>query len=1100
MKKNLLFSLLGVFMTFMVVAQNKKITGKVTSSDDGSSLPGVSVQVKGTSKGTQTDVDGNYSLDVPANSTIVFSFVGMTSQEVKVGSQSVINMALSGDSKQLSEVVVTALGLQREKKSLGYAVSNLGADQIAQKAEADIMRSISAKTPGVVIQGGGGAPGQATKINIRGNASMTGSTQPLFVVDGVPFDNSSNGTNFAANTAYSSGAYDIDPNNVESMTVLKGAAAAALYGSRATNGVVLITTKAGSKKARKGLEVSYVSNYANERISTLPDYQNTYTQGSSQNYNGGFIGNWGAPFPAEVDRINQTYYDGLPRYTKTYSTYAAGPNRGKPYPAGTAAHPLAVRPGFAAMYPNLVDEYGNGVPIDLVPMDIIGGFFKDGHLFENSLNVSSTGDKTSLNASVSRMTNEGIVQNQGSNRTSISFGGSAVLANKITVNGSVSYTNTGQKTPPVGAGYYTDLGGFSNEGSIYGRIYYLPRNFKLNDYPFENPVTGDNLFYRSGLDNPLWAAKYNGYTSNRNRVTGVINLSYDIAPWLNLLVRGGANTYTDNRRTVTRKGGSAIPLGRITTEDITNLEQEYTGILTFNKDLSEDINLTFLVGAQANERKKTGRSTTGTDIISTGLNLVNATATQIGNYDYLLMKRILSGFSDARISYKNTYFLNATLRNDNSSTLAPNNRSYWYPSFSASAILSDALKLPSVINFAKFRIGYAEVGNDTDPYNLQTVYNLQTAYRNNAGTVFYKATLGDILKTPELKPEESREFETGLEVQLFKNRISLDLTYYDKNSVNQIVSQRIPSSTGFSNKVVNAGRINNKGFEIGLNIIPVKLSNGFEWSIFTAFTRNRSLVVDAGPQGEIFLGGTGLSSLGTIHRTGYPFGQIYGTRNARDDQGNLLIDEGTGMPFGLPTADIIGDPNPKFLLGVTNQVSWKGFTLSALIDYRHGGQMFSFTAGAMQARGQLAQSENREPLYVMPGVYGSTETYKPILDEKGNTIKNTTPVGAFDYFFSNGFGYYGQDEVNVYDVTTIRLRELNFGYNIPKALLKKTPFGSARIALNARNLWFKAPNMLQGLNLDPEVLSNIPETNIQGFDLGVTPNTRRLGATLNVTF
>ncbi|MFN8355727.1 MAG: SusC/RagA family TonB-linked outer membrane protein [Spirosomataceae bacterium] len=1109
MKKTLLVSFLFVCLVGLsalsAVAQIRKVTGKVTSAEDASGMPGVTVQLKGTTKGVNTDLNGTYSIEVPnAGGTLVFSFVGMASQEVAIGSRSVIDVKLSSDTKQLSEVVVTAIGIQREKKGLGYAVSNVGGDLLQQRSESDPLRALSAKVPGVTIVGGGGAPGQATKINIRGFNSLTGNTQPLFVVDGVPFDNSVNGggSGFAGNTAASNRAYDLDPNNIESMTVLKGAAAAALYGSRATNGVIVITTKAGSKKARKGLEVTYNSSYSNESISRTPDYQDIYTQGSNQNYNGGFIGNWGAPFPQYVDEINQKYYAGAQRYSKTYSLYRLGPNKGKPYPDGTAEMPYASRYDLASMGLNQwVDEYGNGIPIQLRAADIIGGFFRNGQLVENAINISSTGDKTSLNAGASRMTNSGIVDNQKTSRTTLNFGGNAQLANGLNLSGTVTYVNTAQDTPPTGAGYYTDYGGFGNEGSIFGRIFYLPRNFLLNDYPYENPQDGSMLFYRSGLDNPLWSVKYNTQTSRVNRAYGNMALSYDVLPWLNVLVKGGINTYSENLRRTQRKGSAASALGFIRNENLTFMEQDYNVILTATKDITEAISFRGTFGGNLNYRKTTDSQVTGTDIITNTVLNTASTASQIADFDYYTQQRLYGVYGDIQLGYKNYLFLGVTGRNDWSSTLPANNRSYFYPAGTLSFIFTDALNLKSnILESGKLRLAYGKVGAATSPYRTQTVFPLGIAYKNFSGSTFYNASLSNTLNNANLRPEFKTELEIGTELSFLKNRITLDLTYFNSTSKDLIVNQRIASSTGFSTQVVNAGELNNKGIEASLTLIPVQTKSGFQWTSTFAFTRIRSKVVDAGPAGEIFLGGTGLSTLGTIHRTGEPFGMIYGTKNARDADGNLLINETTGLPFGMATSQILGNPAPNFTLGWTNSFSFKGFTLSALIDYRQGGKMYSATAASLLLRGQLKISENREGLRVVPGVYGDLGTYSAILGADGKAIKNTTGVTAFDYHFSNGFGAYGQDEVNIYDITSIRLREVSLGYSLPKTLLSHTPFGSARISVSGRNLWFYAPNMLEGLGFDPEVLGSFPDSNVQGFDLGAQPTTRRLGVNLSVTF
>jgi TonB-linked SusC/RagA family outer membrane protein len=1075
-------------------AQERTITGRVTAAEDGTPIPGASILLKGTTKGANSDAEGFYSISVPGTGgTLVFSFVGAASQEVAIGNRAKVEVELKNDSKQLGEVVVTALGQQREKKALAYAITNVKGDLLQQRSEPDPLRALSGKVPGVNIIAGGGAPGQATKINIRGNNSFAGNNQPLFVVDGIPFDNSSNGagSDYASNSVVSNRAYDIDPNNIEAMTVLKGAAASALYGSRAANGVIVITTKAGSKSARKGLEVTYSGSYSVEKISTIPDYQNTYTQGSNQSYNGGFIGNWGTAFPSEVDRVNATL--GFDRYSKIIQ---AG------YPEGTVPNPVVGVPYTAARYksvfPEFLDASGKAIPVPLQPYDIIGGFFKQGKVAENAITISSTGDKTSLNAGISRLRNDGIIPNSFTERTSLNFGGNATLVNGLNVSGNVNYVNTNQQSPQSGASYFTDYSSGSSS-SIYDRLFYLPRNYNLNGYPFENPVDGSNVFYRA-LDNPLWIAKYNIYTSKVNRVYGNMALTYDVTPWLNLTARGGINTYHETRHNQIRPGGTVVPLGTVSKTELTNTETDLTFLATATKEIGERFSARLLVGLNLNERSYSQSRLFGSQVIDPSVLTVGATLSQ--SADELNRKRRLYGiFGELSLSYNNYLYLTASVRNDHSSTLPTANNSYYYPAVSTSFVFTDAFNLPkNILNFGKLRANYATVGKDADPYSVYTAYNLNRTYVN--ATPYSVAALPATLNNAGLKPEFTTETEVGTELQFFNNRINIDFAYFYRKSTQLIVSRRIPAATGFLNEVTNAGQIDNKGIEIALTLVPVRLTNGFEWSITSAFTRLRSNVVSAGPAGEIFLGGTGLSSLGTIHREGAPFGQIFGTVNARDDQGRLLINPNSGLPFTLPQSQILGNPAPNFTLGVTNNFSWKGFNLSALIDYRQGGKIFSGTAASLLLRGQLKASEDREGVRVIPGVYGDPATYKPILDENGKEQANTIPMTAFQYHFSNGFGAYGADETNVYETTVVRLREVVFGYTFPKAFLKKYTkvFGSLRVSASGRNLWFYAPNLLKGLNFDPEVLSSYPDLNIQGFDLGAAPSTRRFGINVSASF
>jgi len=1082
-------------------AQERVVSGKVTSAEDGSALPGVNVVLKGTTtNGTVTDASGGFSLSVPASGgTLTFSFIGFTTKEEAIGERSVVNVTMGLDVQQLGEVVVTAVGIEREKKSLGYSVTSLNSDNIQSRSEVDPLRALQGKMPGVNIAGSGGAPGQSTKINIRGMSSMTGNTQPLFIVDGIPFDNSTNeATGSGSNTVYSNRAFDLDPNNIESISILKGAAASALYGSRATNGVVVITTKAAKKNSKKGLEITYNTSFNVEQVSGIPDYQDVYTQGSNQVYNGGFIGNWGSPFPNHVDAINAQYGT---NYTKVYGIYPDG----MPYPDGTAPNPINNR--YPNLFPQFVQQYtrtDNGAvvnvsaPYAIEPHDIIGGFFRDGKLFENALQISSGSDKANINAGVSRMTQEGIVPNTEATRTTLSFGGNGQLDNGLFLSGTVNYANTTQQSPQSGGSAFYDYSG-GGGNSIYSRLFYLPRNFDLNGLPIENPVDGSNVFYRA-LENPHWIAKYNLYNSDVNRVYGNLTASYDVTSWLNVLLKGGINTYSESRRNVIRKGGIDIPNGQIWTEDLTNTEQDYNLIVTFNKELNENLNLRALVGFNANQRQYSARKVTGNNVISAGLNLTDATSTQIVDYDYMTLRRLLGVYTDISLSYKDYLFLNLVARNDKSSTLPIGNNSYFYPGASVSFVVSEAMQMPSFIDRLKVRAGYTKVGNDAGPYRTGIVYGIATPFTPSGGSPINRATLGNTLGNPNLKPEFTTEAEGGIEVAFLKGKIGLDLTYFSRVSTDQIASAAVARSSGFTTEIVNVGELTNKGWEIGLDLNPVKLENGFAWNSYVAFTRIRSMIVDAGPAGQILIGGPGGGYGQVIHKNGYPYAQIFGSKNARDEEGNLLIDPNTGMPFALPTEEVVGDPNPDFTLGWTNTFTYKNLALSFLIDWKQGGDLFSFSAASLLLRGQLANSVDREGLRVVPGIIGSPQTFAPILDENLDKVRNTIPVTAFDSHFTNGWGAYGQTEVNIYDATTIRLREISLSYVMPKSVLSKTPFGSAKISVSGRNLWWNAPNMLEGLNFDPESSGVVSSSNVQGFELGAAPTTRRYGVNLTLTF
>ncbi|MBC8152119.1 MAG: TonB-dependent receptor, partial [Bacteroidetes bacterium] len=535
--------------------------------------------------------------------------------------------------------------------------------------------------------------------------------------------------------------------------------------------------------------------------------------------------------------------------------------------------------------------------------------------------------------------------------------------------------------------------------------------------------------------------------------------------------------------------------------ELTNTEIDLTFLASASHDFGEHFAARALVGFNANERTYDESRLVGDQVIDPSVLTISGTLSQIGS-ERTSLRRFYGIFGELTLSYNDYAYLTVSARNDHSSTLPKANNSYLYPAISGSFIFTDALNLPkNILNFGKIRANYAKVGKDADPYSVLTAYDLGRTTVN--GTAYSTAALPAQLNNQALKPEFTTETEVGTELQFFGNRINIDAAYFYRKSTDLIVPRRIPATTGFFTEITNAGQIDNKGIEIALTLVPVRLSNGLEWSSSFAFTRLRSEVVDAGPSNEIFLGGTGLSSLGTMHRVGNPYGMIYGTINARSTtSGKVLINQASGLPFFSPQSQLLGNPAPDYTLGWTNTINYKGFSLSALIDYRKGGKIFSSTAASLLLRGQLKNSEDREGLRVIPGVLGDPATYAPILDDAKQEQRNTIPMTAFQFHFTNGYGAYGADETNVYDATVFRLREVTLGYSVPKAFLQKYAklFGSLRASVSGRNLFFIAPNLLEGLNFDPEVLSSYPDLNIQGFDLGAAPSTRRFGVNLTASF
>ncbi|GAA4411881.1 SusC/RagA family TonB-linked outer membrane protein [Nibrella viscosa] len=1063
--KHVCFLLVGLWLVpSLLFGQARSITGKVTSAEDNTAQPGVSVTVKGTTVGVITGPDGSYQINVPADGkSLVFSSIGFQAQEVPIGNRSQIDLALKADTRQLSEVVVTAVGIAREKKALGYSVSTISSAKLAQVSEPDPLRALTGKVAGVNIQSSGGAAGGATNITIRGNSSLSNNNQPLFVVDGVPFDNSTFNTDggYSGGATFTNRAFDLDPNNIETMTVLKGAAAAALYGSRAANGAIIITTKNGRKKTRKGLEIAYNTSYSQESIAGRPEFQTSYGQGTEWDTRYGVFGSWGAPYTA---------FD-------------------------STLHPLGVR--FPSVFPELV---GKKVKYQSFAQQNYDNFYGKGHVYENALSISGGSEKSSMTAGFSRTSNNGIVPFNTITRTSFNIGGNAQLDNGFYINGSMNYVNTDQRSPQLAA----------SNGSGPSAIEILPwtpTSYDLTNYPYANPLTGGSIYDRAGIDNPYWSVNNSPFTSKVDRYFGKFTLGFDPLSWLNVQYTAGFNAYTDRRRSVNGRGGELFPNGNVTDDNIYRQELDGNLLITADKSFNDDWNLRAIVGQNINQRMTDRQVVFGDGIIVPGINDLDNTRTQLTNGGNLLKQRFVAFFGDFSLAYRNFAFLNLVARNDISSTLPKGNRSYFYSGANGSLVFTDLVKIPA-LSFGKVRVGYTVVGNEASPYQTQTLFNINPTYTNpspidNAAPFngVNTMTQSNRLGSSTLKPEFIREFETGTELRFLNNRVGVDFTFYRKTSTAQIFTVDVAPSSGYTSRVVNLGKVQNQGIELGIDATPVQLPNGFKWNINAAFTRNRNLVLDLGGPTELTYSGI-TASMSSIHVVGQPYGQIRGDYYLRDDERNLLINPLTGKAILADRQGPVGNPNPDFILGLTNTFTYKGFTFNFLFDWKQGGDILSISVSEMLSRGVTRDNEDRYQVLVPPGVLGDPNTKKPILTADGKKQPNNIPISVNEFFFGTGAfaGSQGTaDEFRVFDGTVFRLREVGLAYQLPTNWLAKTPFGSLSLSLTGRNLWYKAPNFPRYMNFDPEV-NSLGVGNAQGFDLVAIPTTRRLGVNLRVTF
>lgn len=1056
MKKELLlwlFLCCGVLNAF---AQSRTISGKVTDAKDGSALPGVTVVVKGTNKGAMTSGEGTYKLNnIADGETLVFSFIGYVTKEVPIGPGNTIDVTLEADKKQLGEVVVTAVGLKRNENALGYSVATVKPDQILQKSEPDMLKGLQGKVAGVDIRTSQGTPGAATRIQIRGNTSFFGNNEPLIVVDGIPYNNDqiSTSNQTSGGGAYGSGLSSLDPNDIASMTVLKGAAAAALYGSRASNGAIIITTKSGSASiGRRKMEVSYSSSIALETINSYPEYQNDYGTGSAFTYNPASNGSWGAAFKSR---------DSVP-----------------------------VWGDYLKYYPELFPASGN-MKYQAVPNNV-KDLFRTGFMSENSISVNGGNEKSALSATASYLSQNGYVPHSDFNRASMAIGGVTRLTNGLSVNGNFSYSTSNQAGSIFGENQVTGA------TSSFARNLFLGRNWNLAGLPYQSPDGKPISTNSAQYDNPLWAFLHNTVNTATDRYVAGLKFNYDnITPWFSASYQIGTNAQNFLRKEVVDIGSRGSEgVGQIVQQNYRFTEIESNLIGTFTpKFRNEDFGFKGIIGHNVNQRTTKSQIFTGKNIVAPGIYSLSNTKSVLPTEDIFIRRRLWGIFAEIDLDYKKWLFLNITGRNDWSSTLPKSNRSYFYPSVSGSLIFTDALKMNSkVLTFGKIRAGWAKVGRDADPYSLANIFNVNAAFLGQSGVTQFP-TAGN----KELKPEFTQDFEVGTNLEFFDRRITLDFAWYTRTSTSLIAPLTLPSSSGYTKVFDNYGKLSNKGIEVDLGFIPVKNEN-LTWSFHWIFTKNRSIVKELKEGVErLELNGV-LDEMSPYLEAGKPYGYLRGTYNARDEQGNLLIDPSTGLLIRALDQKMVGDPNPDFKTGLSTTLNYKGFFLNALFDLTRGGDIYSVTVSSLLGRGVTLDTRDREKLIVIPGYYGDPNSPgTPLLDSKGQKIPNHTQISLFESYFGETFAINSATEWNVYDATVYTFRELSIGYDFPKNWFNKTPIGGLTVSFTGRNLWYYAPGMPKYTHFNPEV-GSFGSTNTQGIELSGAPTTRRFGANLKVTF
>lgn len=1026
------------------------ISGKVTDEND-QPLPGVNIIVKGTTVGTTSDALGSYSLDVTEEGAVlIFSFIGYETQEVSVNNRTEISVRMLPDVQSLGEVVVTAFGIEKEKKAIGFAVQELGKNDLTDAREVSAANYLTGKIAGVQVSRTASGTGGSTKVIIRGNSSLTGENQPLYVVDGIPLDNTRyDEAELFGGKDFGDGISNINPQDIESMTVLKGPNATALYGSRGSNGVILITTKSG--KAGKGIGVELNSNTTFEKINLIPKTQNKYAMGYED------VNVYGS----QVE-INGQFYETIESW---HNDSWGPPMDGKLYVNPFVFDPNAPPTTFA-----LLPQ----------PENNVRDFWETGVVTNNTIALSGGTEKSSARLSFNNTTIKGITPMHNADQQSVNLRVATKITDKLSFDAKVNYVRKNLDNAPElgssGDNYVTTL-------AILGR--YVPLPF-LKEY-YEK--TGQRGSWPGVLQNPYYVMNELKNNSIKERIIAFGSVKYQFTPWLSIAGRSGIDFTTERRnyRWPVGARGSDNADGRIIQETYTTKESNSDIILTASKQDAGNFSFSVSLGGYLLKRERSLQGWDARNFKAEGIYDISNTK-DVRPYYSLVKRELQSIFFTGQIGYKNYLFLDVTGRNDWSSTLGVNNYSFFYPSVSASFSFVDAFPIErEVLSFGKIRASYAEAGNDADPYLTQSGY---TAYTTTFNGQNY-ASQSNTIPLFDLKNELKKSVEFGIDLRFFENKISLDATYYSSSTENQIVPISISNTSGYTTKIVNAGQIDNKGVEIALGVRPVQLSNGFKWDVAFNFAKNNSEVVSLGPGLETFLLFDSYPN-DIEARPGEAYGNIVGYKYKRSPDGQRIVNSG-GSYVADDKISILGNITPDWTGGLNNTFSFKGFTLNALIDFVQGNEITSSTKYQMVAKGIGAfTTEGREKSRPLDGVVELT-------DGSGNVTgyaPNTKLVDGQTYWAGRAWGGIGEEFV--LDGSYIMLREVILGYNFSPSLISKTPFKNARISLVARNLWYIEEHM-QDMGISPETVLNTA-ARTSGVEAMSMPTTRTYGVNINLTF
>lgn len=1092
MKKVIYFLFLLIFVTSYVnFAQDRVVTGKVTD-ESGNALSGVTVLVKGTAIGTFTKNDGSFTIRVPANArTLVFRRVGMKTKEVPIAGKDFFAVTLEEDKLLTEEVVVTAIGLEREKKSIGYSFEEVKGSIVSESRVTNIVNSITGKVAGVQVINTTGVPGASAYIQIRGQNSFLGGNQPLFIVDGIPIDNSmsysgnpDNGSNnLLAGVAYSNRAIDLNPDDIESVTILKGPAATALYGIRAANGAIVITTKRGTTAVSDRINVTFSATTSLEEVNKLPEMQMKFSQGLD-----GAFRQPGSNEPRSWGASIDTLYWDL-QSTNKFNKYG----------------------NLVGKY--FVDSVNNPSRFKKVePYDNVNNFFITGMTNTQNLSMAGGTDFGSFYLSLSNTKSFGVVPLTSFSRQSVRFNGEARISSKLKASGNISYTNSGGRRAQQGSNVSGVMLGllrtpitFDNSNGHGKDAYNYPDAYMFPD--------GTQRNYRGGggYDNPYWTIVKAPFFDDVDRFIGNVQLNYFFNPNIDLMYRIGADIYFDKRKQEFAINSRNVPAGQIFNHELYSNDLTSDLILSFNYNLTEDLVGKLMIGNNLYQSIGSSLYVQGDGLIVPDFYHISNTTSQLVRESKGKLRR-LGFYGDLTLDYQEWLYFNGSLRNDMSTTLPKDNNSFWYGQGSISVVFTNLFKETfqgSILNFGKIRMNYAVVGKDAPMYATSTPFiqgSYADGYTNGVSFPFNNQVgfvTGDVLGNNNLRPEKTTSWEIGLNLAFLDNLLSLDLTYYNSVSKDQIFSVPIARSTGYYATIFNAGKISNKGLEAVLNITPLNNAD-WRWDINLNFSTNKNMV-DELYEGidNIFLGGFAGSSIRIV--AGKPYGSIFGFGWVRDPQtGEVVInDDPNSDEYGFPILDAnnekdFGSSNPDWLLGFRNSISWKGLSLSFLIDIKKGGKMWNGTRSALYYFGTHKDTENRFYKKVFSGVKGHYETQPDGTSKLVVSGKNDIEVTIDQNWiaFGNGNGFFGSNtEDFVEDAGWVRLRELSLSYTLPKAIVDYTPFSNVILTFTGRNLWLST----KYTGVDPET-NLMGAYSAQGLDYFNMPGIRSYNFTITVDF